>query len=203
MIDNYDSFTYNLVQYFLELGETVEVWRHDEIDIQGIIERQPQSICISPGPGNPSQAGISLAAIEYFMPRLPLLGVCLGHQAIGQNLGASIIQAKKIMHGKVSQIKHDATGIFKDVPQDLTVTRYHSLAIDEATLPDVLDVVARTDDGEIMAVAHKNYPCYGVQFHPEAILTECGHQMLGNFLKLAGEVNLNKNINLNNIGSKS
>jgi anthranilate synthase/aminodeoxychorismate synthase-like glutamine amidotransferase len=185
MIDNYDSFTYNLVQYFLELGETVEVWRHDQIDIAGIYERKPDQICISPGPGNPKTAGISLAVIEHFMPKLPLLGVCLGHQSIAESLGATIASAKAIMHGKTSEMTHDGTGLFQDLPKSFTVARYHSLAIQEKTLPPELIVNARTDDGEIMAITHHKYPCLGVQFHPEAILTEHGHAMLANFLKIA------------------
>jgi anthranilate synthase/aminodeoxychorismate synthase-like glutamine amidotransferase len=185
MIDNYDSFTYNLVQYFLELGEDVVVKRHDEIDIANIYQIKPDQICISPGPGNPTTAGISLAVIEHFMPKLPILGVCLGHQAIAHSLGATIASAKAIMHGKTSEITHDGSALFVGLPTAFTVARYHSLAVVEATLPASLKVTARTSDDEIMAFRHQQHPCLGVQFHPEAILTEHGHAMLNNFLKIA------------------
>ncbi|WP_374349468.1 aminodeoxychorismate/anthranilate synthase component II [Chitinimonas sp.] len=183
MIDNYDSFTYNLVQYFGELGQTVEVHRNDEITLDEIAAKAPHYLVISPGPCSPSEAGISVAAIERFAGQIPILGVCLGHQSIGQAFGGKIIHAKQLMHGKTSPVTHTSAGVFKDLPSPFTATRYHSLVIERESCPDCLEITAWTDDGEIMGVRHKTLPIEGVQFHPEAILTEHGHQMLGNFLK--------------------
>ena len=182
MIDNYDSFTYNIVQYFGELGADVEVFRNDEITIEGVAARAPDRLVISPGPCAPAQAGISLAAIREFSGKIPLLGVCLGHQSIGEAFGGKIIHAKKLMHGKVSPVHHKNVGVFKDLPNPLTCTRYHSLAIERESLPDCLEITAWTEDGEIMGVRHKTLAVEGVQFHPESILTERGHDLLKNFL---------------------
>jgi anthranilate synthase component 2 len=183
MIDNYDSFTYNLVQYFGELHEDVVVHRNDEISLEQIGELKPQTIVISPGPCTPNEAGISVPLIESFAGKIPILGVCLGHQAIGQALGGKIVHAQRIMHGKTSAIHHNEGGIFKGLPNPFQATRYHSLVIERASLPDCLEITAWTDDGEIMGVRHKTLPIEGVQFHPESILTEHGHQLLGNFLQ--------------------
>ncbi|MEJ5210546.1 MAG: aminodeoxychorismate/anthranilate synthase component II [Burkholderiales bacterium] len=183
MIDNYDSFTYNLVQYFGELGEEVRVFRNDEIDLAGVEALAPDHIVISPGPCTPSEAGISVPLIRAFAGRVPILGVCLGHQAIGQAFGGRIVHAKQLMHGKTSLIHHRGVGVFRGLPNPLTATRYHSLVIERETLPDCLEITAWTDDGEIMGVRHKTLPVEGVQFHPESILTEYGHEMLANFLK--------------------
>ncbi len=182
VIDNYDSFTYNLVQYLGELGADVTVFRHDEISLADIERLAPTHILISPGPGNPDDAGISLAVIEKFHREIPILGVCLGHQCIGQAFGGKIGQAKTLMHGKTSQIRHDGRGVFRDIPQDFTATRYHSLVVED-DLPDCLEITARTPDGEMMGIRHKEFPVEGVQFHPEAILTEHGHKLLQNFLE--------------------
>ncbi len=182
MIDNYDSFTYNIVQYFGELGAEVEVFRNDEITIEEIEAKNPDRLVISPGPCSPLQAGISVAAIQHFAGKLPILGVCLGHQAIGAAFGGNIIRAQELMHGKTSVITTTQQGVFAGLPKQFTVNRYHSLAIERLSCPDVLDVTAWTDDGEIMGVRHKNLPIQGVQFHPESILTEHGHAMLKNFL---------------------
>ncbi|AIL32460.1 anthranilate synthase component II [Basilea psittacipulmonis] len=182
MLDNYDSFTYNLVQYFGELGEQVVVRRNDETTIAEIEALNPDRICISPGPCDPDQAGISLAVIEHFKGKKPILGVCLGHQAIGQAFGGKVVRAKEIMHGKTSLITHTGTDVFKDIPSPFTVIRYHSLAVDKDSLPDCLSITAHTDDGEIMGLAHKTLPIFGVQFHPESILSEHGHALLKNFL---------------------
>jgi len=184
MIDNYDSFTYNLVQYFGELGQEVHTVRNDEIDLEGIAKLDPQRIVISPGPCSPAQAGISVALLQYFAGRVPILGVCLGHQAIGAAFGGQIVRAKTIMHGKTSQITHDGKGVFADLPSPYTVVRYHSLAIDRDTLPACLEITAQTDDGEIMGVRHRHFAIEGVQFHPESIETEHGHKLLQNFLAL-------------------
>ncbi|HWL30072.1 MAG TPA: aminodeoxychorismate/anthranilate synthase component II [Burkholderiaceae bacterium] len=184
MLDNYDSFTYNLVQYFGELGEDVRVVRNDQVTVADIVAMAPDRLCISPGPRAPAQAGISVELIQAFAGKKPILGVCLGHQAIGAAFGGDIVRAKELMHGKVSSITHTGTDIFKDLPSPYTVTRYHSLAIDRATLPECLDVTAQTDDGEIMGVRHKTLPIYGVQFHPESVLSEHGHALLQNFLNL-------------------
>jgi len=186
MIDNYDSFTYNIVQYFGELGADVEVFRNDEITLEGIAARNPDRLVISPGPCSPNEAGISVQAIQHFMGKLPILGVCLGHQAIGAALGGKIIRAQELMHGKTSVITTTQTGVFANLPKQFTVNRYHSLAIDRAMCPADLEITAWTDDGEIMGVRHKNLQfavrMEGVQFHPESILTEHGHAMLKNFL---------------------
>jgi len=182
MIDNYDSFTYNLVQYLGELGEEVKVFRNDEITLEAVGKLGPARIVISPGPCTPNEAGISVPLIREFAGRIPILGVCLGHQAIGQALGGRIVHAKQLMHGKTSAIHHDARGVFKGLPDGFTATRYHSLVIERASLPACLEVSAWTDDGEIMGVRHKELTVEGVQFHPESILTEHGHRLLGNFL---------------------
>ena len=182
MVDNYDSFTYNIVQYFGELGAIVEVFRNDEITIDGIAQRGPDCLVISPGPCSPAEAGISVAAIQDFAGKLPILGVCLGHQSIGAAFGGKIIRAQALMHGKTSVIQTTQTGVFAGLPQAFTVNRYHSLAIERQTCPDCLEVTAWTDDGEIMGVRHKTLDIEGVQFHPESILTEHGHAMLKNFL---------------------
>jgi len=183
MIDNYDSFTYNLVQYFGELGEEVVVKRNDELGVADIAVLKPDHIVVSPGPCTPTEAGISVPTILAFAGKIPILGVCLGHQSIGQAFGGRIIHAKQLMHGKTSPVFHKDVGIFKGLPNPITCTRYHSLAIERATLPDCLEITAETEDGEIMGVRHKTLPVEGVQFHPESILTEQGHQMLDNFLK--------------------
>lgn len=182
MIDNYDSFTYNIVQYFGELGEDVRTVRNDEITLDQIAAMNPDRICISPGPKAPQDAGISLAILREFKGKLPILGVCLGHQAIGEAFGGRIIRAKQVMHGKTSPVAHTGVGVFKDLPSPFTVIRYHSLAIERASLPDCLEVTAWTDDGEIMGVRHKDYDIEGVQFHPESILSEHGHALFKNFL---------------------
>jgi anthranilate synthase component 2 len=183
MVDNYDSFTFNLVQYFGELGAQVEVHRNDEITLEGIAERRPDLLVISPGPCSPAEAGISVAAIQAFAGRLPILGVCLGHQSIGAAFGGKIVRAQQLMHGKTSVMHTTREGVFADLPESFTVNRYHSLAIERATCPAVLNVTAWTDDGEIMGVRHAELPIQGVQFHPESILTEHGHAMLKNFLE--------------------
>lgn len=183
MIDNYDSFTYNLVQYFGELGQEVKVIRNDAITVDEIGQMKPDYLVISPGPCAPAQAGISLAAIKEYAGKIPLLGVCLGHQAIGEAFGGKIIHAQQLMHGKTSPVFHKDVGVFRGLPNPITCTRYHSLAIERASLPNCLEITAETEDGEIMGVRHKTLPVEGVQFHPESILTEHGHQMLDNFLK--------------------
>ena len=186
MIDNYDSFTFNIVQYFGELGAEVEVFRNDEISVEGIAARAPDRLVVSPGPCTPKEAGISVAAITHFAGKLPILGVCLGHQAIGAAFGGNIIRAQQLMHGKTSVITTSQTGVFVGLPAQFTVNRYHSLAIERATCPPELAVTAWTDDGEIMGVRHTSFAdaarIEGVQFHPESILTEHGHAMLKNFL---------------------
>ena len=182
MIDNYDSFTYNLVQYFGELGAAVEVFRNDEISVAGIAARAPDCLVVSPGPCSPAEAGISVAAIQHFAGKLPILGVCLGHQAIGAAFGGNIIRARQLMHGKTSVITTTQEGVFSGLPEHFVVNRYHSLAIEKSSCPDVLAVTAWTDDGEIMGVRHKTLPIQGVQFHPESILTEHGHALLKNFM---------------------
>lgn len=184
MLDNYDSFTYNLVQYFGELGEDVRVYRNDQITVDEIEALKPDHICISPGPCSPAEAGISVAVIKHFAGRIPILGVCLGHQSIGAAFGGKIVRAKAIMHGKTSLVTHRGTDVFRGLPSPFTVIRYHSLAIERASLPDCLEVTAETADGEIMGVRHKTLPIYGVQFHPESILSEHGHDMLRNFLSI-------------------
>ena len=185
MIDNYDSFTYNLVQYFGELGEEVKVFRNDEITLGEITALRPARIVISPGPCSPAEAGISVAAIKEFAGKIPLLGVCLGHQSIGAAFGGEIVRARQLMHGKTSPVHHTDQGVFHGLPNPLTVTRYHSLAIRRDTLPTCLEVTAWTEDGEIMGVRHRELAVEGVQFHPESILTERGHDLLRNFLQPA------------------
>ena len=183
MVDNYDSFTFNIVQYFGELGAEVEVFRNDEITLEGIAARQPDRLVISPGPCSPAEAGISVVAIQHFAGKLPILGVCLGHQSIGAAFGGKIVRAQELMHGKTSVITTTQEGVFADLPQQFTVNRYHSLAIERATCPPCLKVTAWTEDGEIMGVRHTELDIEGVQFHPESILTEHGHAMLRNFLE--------------------
>ena len=187
MVDNYDSFTYNIVQYFGELGAEVEVFRNDEITVADIDARlaagQLDRLVISPGPCSPAEAGISVAAIQHFAGKLPILGVCLGHQAIGAAFGGTIVRAQELMHGKTSVITTTQKGVFAGLPEKFTVNRYHSLSIERATCPEVLEVTAWTDDGEIMGVRHRALAIEGVQFHPESILTEHGHAMLKNFLE--------------------
>ncbi|MFS0836403.1 aminodeoxychorismate/anthranilate synthase component II [Paenibacillus sp. 1P03SA] len=182
VIDNYDSFTYNLVQYLGELGQEIVVKRNDAIDLAGIEELSPDHILISPGPCTPNEAGISLGVIRHFKGRIPILGVCLGHQAIGQAFGGEVVRAGKLMHGKTSPINHDGKTIFKDIPSPYTATRYHSLIVRKETLPDCLEISATSDEGEIMALRHKEYPIEGVQFHPESIITDHGLTLLRNFL---------------------
>jgi anthranilate synthase component 2 len=184
LIDNYDSFTYNLVQYFGELGADVHVHRNDAITLEQIAAWEPSLIVISPGPCTPNDAGISVPLIRRFAGRIPILGVCLGHQAIGQAFGGHIVRAGRVMHGKVSPVDHDGRGVFAGLPSPFSVTRYHSLVIDAGTMPDCLEVTATAaDDGEVMGVRHKEFAVEGVQFHPEAILTEHGHALLRNFLE--------------------
>jgi len=185
MIDNYDSFTYNIVQYFGELGADVTVVRNDEIDLDGIAALAPDRLVISPGPCSPAEAGISVAAIQHFAGRLPILGVCLGHQSIGAAFGGKIVRAQQLMHGKTSVITTTQQGVFAGLPRQFTVNRYHSLAIERASCPSCLEITAWTDDGEIMGVRYKTLAIEGVQFHPESILTEHGHAMLRNFLEQA------------------
>ena len=185
MIDNYDSFTYNLVQYFGELGAQVEVFRNDEISVAELAARRPDRLVVSPGPCSPAEAGISVEAIRHFAGKLPILGVCLGHQSIGAAFGGRIIRAQQLMHGKVSEIRTTREGVFSGLPERFTVNRYHSLAIERETCPAELAATAWTDDGEIMGVRHTALPIQGVQFHPESILTEHGHAMLRNFLEQA------------------
>lgn len=183
MIDNYDSFTYNIVQYFGELGEDVRTVRNDAISLEQIADLNPDRICVSPGPKSPKDAGVSVDVLREFAGKKPILGVCLGHQAIGEAFGGKIIRAKQVMHGKTSKIAHTGEGVFKGLPSPFTVIRYHSLAIERASLPACLEVTAWTDDGEIMGVRHKEFDIEGVQFHPESILSEHGHAMLKNFLE--------------------
>ena len=183
MLDNYDSFTYNLVQYFGELGQDVRTVRNDQITLDEIAALKPDHICISPGPCTPQQAGVSVPLLQRFAGTIPILGVCLGHQAIGAAFGGKIIRAREVMHGKTSLIAHTGVGVFRDLPSPFTVTRYHSLSIERASLPACLDVTAWTDDGEIMGVQHKTFNLHGVQFHPESILSEHGHALLQNFLR--------------------
>ncbi len=184
MIDNYDSFTFNLVQYLGELGQEIKVFRNNKISLAEISALQPDYIVISPGPCTPNEAGISIAVIERFAGQIPILGVCLGHQSIGQVFGGRVIRAENLMHGKTSQIYHDGKTVFRDLPSPFTATRYHSLIIERKSLPDCLEITAETAAGEIMGVRHKTYVVEGVQFHPESILTEEGKKLLGNFLQL-------------------
>ena len=183
MIDNYDSFTYNLVQYFGELGEEVRVVRNDAIDIKGIAALGAARIVISPGPCTPKEAGVSVPLVREFAGTLPILGVCLGHQAIGEAFGARIVHAGRVMHGKTSDIRHSSKGVFAGLPSPFRATRYHSLAIERSSLPDCLEITAECEDGEIMGVRHRQFALEGVQFHPESILTEHGHALLKNFLR--------------------
>ncbi|CAH2804688.1 MAG: Anthranilate synthase, amidotransferase component (EC @ Para-aminobenzoate synthase, amidotransferase component (EC [uncultured Caballeronia sp.] len=183
MIDNYDSFTYNLVQYFGELGEDVRTYRNDEITLDEIAKLNLERICLSPGPSNPQHAGITLDVLREFSGKIPILGVCLGHQAIGEAFGGRVVRAQTIMHGKVSMIETDCRGVFSDLPKHFSVTRYHSLVIERESLPDCLEISAWTPDGEIMGVRHKELAVEGVQFHPESILSEHGHAVLENFVK--------------------
>ena len=182
MIDNYDSFTYNLVQYFGELGEDVRVIRNDEMSVDAIAKLAPERIVLSPGPCTPNEAGVSLEVIHRLKGKIPILGVCLGHQAIGQAFGGRVIHAKTLMHGKVSQIHHEGKGVFAGLPSPYSATRYQSLAIERASCPVELEITAWTEDGEIMGARHRTLPVEGVQFHPESILTEHGHALLRNFL---------------------
>ena len=189
MIDNYDSFTYNIVQYFAELGQEVLVKCNDEIDLVGIEALKPDYIVVGPGPCSPKEAGVSVDVIRHFAGKIPVLGVCLGHQSMGYAFGGDIVRAQTLMHGKVSAVQHIGAGVFAGLPNPVTCTRYHSLVIDRASLPDCLEITAWTDDGEIMGVRHKTLPLEGVQFHPEALLTEHGHDMLRNFLQQHAPVN--------------
>ncbi|MDP4099204.1 aminodeoxychorismate/anthranilate synthase component II [Paenibacillus sp. P96] len=183
VIDNYDSFTYNLVQYLGELGEEVTVKRNDEIDLQGIEEMAPDHILLSPGPCTPNEAGITLDVISHFKGKIPIFGVCLGHQAIGQAFGGNVIRAERLMHGKTSPIVHKGVSVFEGLPSPFTATRYHSLLVERSSLPDCLEITAETAEGEIMGLRHKEYEVEGVQFHPESIITDYGHHILRNFLK--------------------
>ncbi|MEX0960575.1 MAG: aminodeoxychorismate/anthranilate synthase component II [Burkholderiales bacterium] len=183
MIDNYDSFTYNLVQYLGELGEDVRVFRNDEITLEEVEQLAPQRIVVSPGPCTPNEAGISVPLVQRFAGRVPILGVCLGHQSIGQAFGGKVVHAQTLMHGKTSPIRHEDCGVFRGLPDPLIATRYHSLVVERQSLPDCLEVTAWTDDGEIMGMRHKTLAVEGVQFHPESILSEHGHELLANFLR--------------------
>ncbi len=184
IIDNYDSFTYNLVQYFGELGAEMKIFRNDAITIDEVKKLAPSRICISPGPCTPNEAGISLALIKELGPSIPTLGVCLGHQSIGQVYGGDVVRADRLMHGKTSPIHHDGTSVFKSIPDPFVATRYHSLIVKRETLPDCLEITAWTEEQEIMGLKHKQHPVHGVQFHPESILTENGKKLLANFLAL-------------------
>ena len=183
MIDNYDSFTFNLVQYLGELGAEVQVLRNNAVSLEDIERMQPAQIVVSPGPCTPNEAGISLAAIERFAGRIPILGVCLGHQAIGQAFGGKVVRAKRVMHGKLSRVRHDGKGVFAGIADGFSATRYHSLVVERASLPACLEVSAESEDGEIMGLRHRTLRVEGVQFHPEALLTEHGHAMLRNFIE--------------------
>ena len=187
MIDNYDSFTYNLVQMLQVIGRDVHVLRNDCVDLAGIESMNPSAVVISPGPGSPAQAGISVEAIRLFGPKIPILGICLGHQAIAEAFEGKVIGADRIMHGKVCTICHDSRTIYSDLPDRFEATRYHSLIVDEATLPECLEISAWTDEGEIMGLRHREYRVEGVQFHPESILTDCGSHIIENFIRLNGE----------------
>jgi len=184
MIDNYDSFTYNLVQYLGELGQDVRVYRNDQVTVQEIQELVPERIVISPGPCTPNEAGVSVDTIKQFGGKIPILGVCLGHQSIGQAYGGRIVRARQLMHGKTSMIHHLGQGVFRGLPDPFEATRYHSLVIERESLPECLEITAWTEDDEIMGVRHKEFPVEGVQFHPESILTQHGHKLLSNFLKM-------------------
>jgi anthranilate synthase/aminodeoxychorismate synthase-like glutamine amidotransferase len=184
MIDNYDSFTFNLVQYFGELGAEVQVFRNDQVSVERIEALAPAGIVLSPGPCTPDEAGVTLDTIQRLAGRVPILGVCLGHQAIGQAFGGKVVRAKQVMHGKVSRIQHDGRGVFTDIQDNFIATRYHSLVVERGTLPACLEVSAQSEDGEIMGLRHRSLDVEGVQFHPEALLTEHGHQLLKNFLRI-------------------
>lgn len=184
LLDNYDSFTYNLAQYLGELGCQVEVHRNDRISVEQIAQRKPERIVISPGPCTPQEAGISVELVQKLAGKIPILGVCLGHQAIGAAFGGKIIRAPKLFHGKTSQIRHDGSGVFRGLPNPFTATRYHSLIVERKSLPAELQVTAETDEDIIMGMQHRNYPLMGVQFHPESVLTDAGKQLLKNFLSL-------------------
>jgi anthranilate synthase/aminodeoxychorismate synthase-like glutamine amidotransferase len=187
VIDNYDSFVYNLVQYLGELGAEPLVHRHDALDLEGLAALEPDAVLISPGPGRPEAAGVSNDALRHFGEQgVPVLGVCLGHQCLGQVYGGSIVRAPHVMHGKTSEIRHDGRGVFAGLASPLTATRYHSLVVERASVPDVLEVSAESEDGLVMGLRHRDHPIEGVQFHPESILTESGHALLGNFLAMAG-----------------
>jgi anthranilate synthase component 2 len=192
VIDNYDSFTYNLVHFLGELGGESEVWRNDKITLDQVAEIAPEAIVLSPGPATPDTAGICLSLIERFAPTTPILGVCLGHQALGQAMGGEVIRAPHLMHGKTSKINHSGKGLFRGLNSGFEATRYHSLIVRPQSLPDVLEVTASTDDGLIMGMQHRHYPSHGVQFHPESIASENGHAILQNFLNLARDFNLRK-----------
>ncbi len=187
LIDNYDSFTYNLYHFLGELGAEIQVWRNDAISVDQAMESRPQGIVISPGPCDPDQAGISLDLVRAAAGKLPVLGVCLGHQAIGQAMGGRVVRAPEPMHGKVSAVTHNGTGVFDGLPSPFESTRYHSLTIERNTLPDCLEITAETADGVIMGLAHRDLPLHGVQFHPESIASEHGHQLLKNFLEICGK----------------
>jgi anthranilate synthase/aminodeoxychorismate synthase-like glutamine amidotransferase len=182
VIDNYDSFVYNLVQYLGELGAAPLVHRHDEVSVEQVVEEGPDAILISPGPGRPEDAGVSNEVIRTLAGKVPILGVCLGHQCIGQVFGGDVVRAPAVMHGKTSLIRHEGLGVLAGLPQPFEATRYHSLVVDPASVPDVLEITATTDDGTVMALRHRQFPVEGVQFHPESILTSCGHQLMANFL---------------------
>ena len=190
VIDNYDSFTYNLVHYLNELGAQTLVHRNDALSVEAALGLRPEAILLSPGPRTPNEAGICLGLLAAAPRELPIFGVCLGHQAIGQAFGGEVVRARNLMHGKTSQIHHDNRGVFAGLKNPFTATRYHSLAVEADDLPEALEVTARTEDGEIMGVQHRTRPIFGVQFHPESIATECGHELLGNFLDLAGVTRL-------------
>ena len=183
MIDNYDSFTYNLVQYFGELGERVTVYRNDQLTLNDVDALAPSHVVISPGPCTPNEAGISVDLVREYGARIPILGVCLGHQSIAQAYGGNIVRAPALMHGKTSMISHEGESLFGEIPTPFQATRYHSLVVEESSLPDCFEITARADDGEIMGIAHRAHPVVGVQFHPESILTQYGHKMLHNFLQ--------------------
>ena len=184
LIDNYDSFVYNLARYLMQLGQTTRVVRNDALDLAEIRKLRPAAVVISPGPCTPAEAGCSVAVVQAYGGELPILGVCLGHQAIGVAYGGRVVNAKQPMHGRTSPVRHRCSGLFRGIPCPLTACRYHSLVLDPASLPDCLDVTAWTDDGTVMAIAHRRWPLFGVQFHPESILTEAGYQLLANFLAL-------------------
>ena len=186
LIDNYDSFTYNLVHYFGELGASMEVHRNDALSVDAILEKKPQTLVLSPGPCDPDKAGICLELVERAAGHIPIFGVCLGHQTIGQVFGGKVIRAPLCMHGKMSKISHEGKGVFEGLTQDFEATRYHSLTLDPDLIPDCLEVTARSEDGVIMGLQHKEYPIHGVQFHPESIASEHGHDILANFMKIAG-----------------